>query len=192
MISVTDYTNIRVNYELKPADLRFPSAEEVAYMPNNRHFARAIAAHHAEMVKHLERAVRDLAQAMEEQRPWAPLRDALCRYADGELLPHAAAEESTLYARARDNPVLVPLIEAMLAEHRSLRQWRDRIQQASQAVDALVAGGALSGLFAEHAAKEEHQLLPALVRRADVDLGALLGALQDELVGRQFPPDHRL
>jgi hypothetical protein len=153
-------------------------------LADNQHVAEAIAAHHAEMVATLARAVQALAHAIEQGNPWTAARESLQAYADSNLLPHAAAEESTLYARAQRDPALVPLVQSMLSEHQALRRWRDTLDAATRPTDALLAAGALHGLFSEHAAKEENWLVPALARKPDVDLALLLGELRAALTGR--------
>ncbi|MCL8209052.1 MAG: hemerythrin domain-containing protein [Actinomycetia bacterium] len=151
-------------------------------MADNAAVAQAIARHHAEMVQQLSTLTEQLTHVIRHGDAWQDVRDQIQGYADRELLPHAAAEESTLYARGRDDATLIPLIESLLAEHRALRRWRNRLVEALDAAEALLAAGALRALFTEHAGKEESWLLPGLVRR-DVDLETALGAMRSALAG---------
>jgi uncharacterized protein (DUF2249 family) len=143
----------------------------------------AIEAHHAELAGGLalrERALTDAARAGGPADEEA--RADLVGWAETELLPHAVAEEKTLYAAARERPELRALVDAMLAEHRLLAGLVAELRDATEPVVAAAAGRALQVLFDSHLAKENDQLLPVLAAAADVSVAHLLGGMH-ELVG---------
>jgi hypothetical protein len=151
-------------------------------MADNAAAAQAIARHHAEMIQQLSALTEQLTHVVWHGDAWRDVRGEIQAYADRELLPHAAAEESTLYARGRDDATLTPLIESLLAEHQALWRWRNRLAEALDAAEALLAAGGLRALFTEHAGKEEGWLLPGLVHRG-VDLAIVLSAMRRALAG---------
>lgn len=152
-------------------------------MSPNETTAQAIAAHHAETVARLDAYVCELGRAIVAGEPWQVPRDVVRIYVDSELMPHAAAEKSTLYAEAQADPAVGLLAASMLSEHRALVRWRDALDRARDPADALLAAGAFGALFAEHAAKEDRWLLPPLAGRPDVDLEALLGSRRKAMAG---------
>jgi hemerythrin-like domain-containing protein len=141
----------------------------------------AIEGHHAAMVQELAaRAAVVVETDGGEARERA--RHELVAYIDGELLPHAQAEEATLYARGADDPGLATLVASMIREHEVLKSLRDDLARGPGRTALLLRTGAFTGLFETHAAKENEFLVPGLVA-AGVDIGALLGALREELIG---------
>jgi hypothetical protein len=143
--------------------------------------ANAIKGHHAELHDALRRRVGSLASAVRRSAEGLGERDAVVEYLESEILPHARAEESTLY-RAADEGSTGPLIEAMRAEHADLAVRLGNLRTATDPVAALSAASAILALFESHLAKENDQLIPALLARPGVGLDELLAGLH-ELVG---------
>ena len=142
-----------------------------------------IARHHASMVATLKDHTEALARARTPEAQQGALAQ-LVHYVDAELLPHAEAEEETLYARGRELVALAVLVASMTAEHRVLRRLRDALENPSLDADAhVLAAGAFAGVFEAHAAKENEFLVPGLIA-AGVDVGALLGSMRELLAGR--------
>lgn len=137
--------------------------------------------HHASMVRKLKELA---VQVLEAGGPdgLERARDNLVGYVDGELLPHAAAEELTLYACGAKDPSLTVLVASMTREHEVLRDLRNAVHQATSPTEIGLGTGALAGVFETHAAKENALLVPALIV-AGVDVGALLGSMRHELAG---------
>jgi len=145
--------------------------------------AEAIVAHHAAMdgtlrthVAQLESAARtgrrdDVERARAELVTW-------CRT---DLVPHALAEEATLYPAASARPAAALLITSMLAEHQQLLGLVDRLERAQEGVDAAVAAGSLRTLFESHLAKENDLVVPLLATSSEVSLAELLDGMHEEL-----------
>jgi uncharacterized protein (DUF2249 family)/hemerythrin-like domain-containing protein len=99
-------------------------------------------------------------------------------YLAEQVLPHAAAEEDTIYpAVAARHDDLAGTVSEMLAEHETLSAAAEAL--AGQADGGTAAGQAreIAELFAAHAARENDVLLPALLGDSDVDLAALLAQM---------------
>ena len=62
--------------------------------------------------------------------------EALVRWCRVELIPHALAEEKTMYPKAREDSRARLLVDAMLAEHRDLLELVEAIGKATTPVRA--------------------------------------------------------
>ena len=100
----------------------------------------------------------------------------------GELLPHAAAEESTLYPAAASQERARLLVESMLAEHRVLESLVAEVRASENPVRAAAAANALRVLFDVHLAKENDLLLPLIAADPSVSLATILTGMH-ELLG---------
>lgn len=155
---------------------------------------RAIREHHAALDRDLATRVDDvLAAARDQPDPAAERgitdkvlvgRRALVTFLLDQLLPHAAAEERTLYPAAAADPHTASLVWAMLDEHRALTDLVHRLQAAADPIALVTTAAALRMLFAVHMHKENEYLLPAL-RRSGTDLDALLTDTHHLLTGHQ-------
>lgn len=143
--------------------------------------AAAIRGHHAELEAGLRERVSALLTAARDGSPHLAARDRVVAYLDGEIVPHAAAEERTLYPAASRGPAAL-LVEAMLAEHRDLLDRVEAFRRAAGPVDAVAGASAIEAIFVSHLAKENDRLVPALIAMPDVSLGDLLDGMH-ELVG---------
>lgn len=109
-------------------------------------------------------------------------RTQLLAWCRDELVPHALAEEGSLYRAAAEQSEARLLVEAMLAQHRAIVGLVDALDAARDTVSAAVAAGALRSLFEVHLAAENDQILPLLVAAPHVSVADLLGDLH-EMVG---------
>ncbi len=129
--------------------------------------------HHAVLRRGLERRVGTLCEAAESgvpfERPMTMLRD----YLADEILPHAEAEERTLYPAAASHARGSNLVRELTGEHHALAHLVGRLGAAADGSEAATAAEGIATLFAGHVAKENDLLLPALTG-AGVDLAALL------------------
>jgi len=133
----------------------------------------AFAARHAELQEVLDHWTRLLAAAAHDGGPVQPVRNLLRFFLADEVLPHARAEERTLYRAARRDPGTAPLLQALMREHESLRSMAAGLGDPARAAQAAAQAAAIAALFASHAAKEEALLLPAM-ESSGTDLAALL------------------
>jgi len=107
-------------------------------------------------------------------------RERIIAFCADEVLPHARAEEATLYAAAAGHAETRLLAQAMADEHNVLRELLDELRQANTASEIAGTATALDVLFQVHLRKENDILLPALVA-AGVDLAALLDGMHEIL-----------
>jgi uncharacterized protein (DUF2249 family)/iron-sulfur cluster repair protein YtfE (RIC family) len=140
----------------------------------------AVESHHAQLAGALAAHVERLLGA---QADWQPARDALVSWARTELVPHAQAEEKTLYPSAAAFDRARLLVDAMVAEHGVITGLVDELAAATDGVRAAAAGRALRALFDTHLAKENEQVLPLLAQAPGVDLAGLLGGMHELLGG---------
>lgn len=151
--------------------------------------AEAVEQHHALMAGTLVRLADDVATAARRGADFEPARDRLVAWAREELVPHALAEEGTLYRVAGERSDGRLLVEAMLAEHRAILHLVDRIEASDEAVAAATAASALRTLFEVHLAKENEQVLPLLLGAPGVSVAELLGGMHELLGGHADHPD---
>ena len=146
----------------------------------------AVKNHHAQLAGALAVRVEALVQAAARgDLPGAgAASDALVRWCDAELIPHALAEEQAMYPRAQQDPRAQLLVDAMLAEHRDLVALVEALRQPSGPVRAAANAQALRSLFASHLVKENEQILPLLAESPEVSLAVILEGMH-ELLGAQ-------
>lgn len=149
---------------------------------DQRAFA-AVLEHHTQLRRELDDHVTDLRAAVRtddaaDQRRLAALRE----FVDGSILPHAAAEETTLYPAAAGGAPL--LIEAMIAEHRALAGRARALAGTNSPVEALAIAEGFAAVFAVHVDKENDLLLPLLSRTTGVSLAELVQATHERQARR--------
>ncbi|MFC8422676.1 DUF2249 domain-containing protein [Streptomyces sp. NPDC057236] len=152
--------------------------------PKDAAAVEAVEAHHAQLAGELAGRVAMLVAAADRDPAAADeVRAGLVAFCDQDLLPHAVAEEGTLYTAARDLPEARLLVDGMLAEHRRLTALVDALREGGSAVRAATDGRALQVLFEEHLAKENDLVLPLLAGAPDISLADLLGGMRELLGG---------
>lgn len=133
-----------------------------------------LAARHAEMRQVLDHWAGVLSAAADGGSPVRPVRSLLRAFLTDEVLPHARAEERTLYRAARRDPGIGLLVQDLTGEHRLLASMAARLAEPARPADSAAQAAAISALFASHVAKEDSLLLPAL-ERSGADLPAMIG-----------------
>jgi len=141
--------------------------------------------HHAEMAGALGARVTAVQAAVRDGHDVTAARNAVVAWSRGDLLPHAAAEEQTIYAAAAERPEGRLLVEALVADHRAITELVDRVAVASDAVTVAGAAASLEALFLAHMAKENDQVLPFLAADPSVSVVDLLGGMHHELGGHE-------
>src|SRR5690606_32788557 len=142
----------------------------------------AIRAHHTELALGVAGRAVAVQNAVDRLADFAERKNELVTYCERHVLPHAAAEEKTLYRAAADLPEAGLLVSAMLAEHNTLVSTVNRVDAARTPGETAAAAGALRALFESHLDKENDLLLPALAE-AGVDLPGLLDGMHEILGG---------
>ena len=153
--------------------------------------AESIRAHHAQLASALAIKVAAVLAGAEQGVPAETRQSAadLATWCGHELLPHAAAEEQTLYAAARSRPESRLLVAAMSAEHEVLTGLVRELAAPQSPPAAVAAAGALQAVFDSHLAKENDLLVPLLESAPDVSLSNLLEQMHDALSGAAEPGD---
>ncbi|SFE28480.1 DUF2249 domain-containing protein [Blastococcus tunisiensis] len=142
----------------------------------------AVKQHHAELAGQLSAHVDALLAAADRGVGFAQARAAALGFLGGELLPHAAAEERSLYPAAAASERLRLLVEAMTTEHRVLEGLVRELDRAAEPVRAAAVGHALRVLFDTHLAKENDLVLPAVAADPALSLAGVLAGMH-ELLG---------
>lgn len=145
--------------------------------------ARAVERHHEHLAGELARKVDAVAAtALGEASGFERARDDLVAWTRSELLPHARAEEETMYRAAATRPEARLLVEAMVADHVTIGHLVDALAGTTDPRTAVVTAGGLRTAFEMHLAKENDQILPVLLAAPDVSVAQLLGGMH-ELLG---------
>jgi uncharacterized protein (DUF2249 family)/hemerythrin-like domain-containing protein len=118
-------------------------------------------------------------------------RMRLAAWCERELVPHALAEERTLYPAARVIPDGRLLVEAMMTEHQVIiglvRSLSDDAAAAAGAGDPVRAAAnavALRAVFESHLGKENDLIIPLLLRSPGASMAELLGGMHAVLAGQ--------
>ena len=90
------------------------------------------------------------------QQPLASLREYLAT----EIMPHAEAEERTLYQAAVTHARAGELVRTLTAEHRELASLAGRLQRPDGGPAAATVAEWIATLFASHVAKETISCCP--------------------------------
>jgi iron-sulfur cluster repair protein YtfE (RIC family) len=142
--------------------------------------AEAIRSHHSELQATLRRRVVALTDTVRAGHGSEPARLAVLEFLDTDLLPHATAEESSIYP-AGDRGATAMLVQAMLAEHRNLVAHVAGLRQSSDAIEAMGFAREVQALFESHLSKENDLLLPVLMADPSVSLANLLSGMREIL-----------
>ncbi|MFB7243842.1 cation-binding protein [Streptomyces populi] len=147
----------------------------LASTPEDAAALEAAVAHHARLAGELAGRVRMLlASADTDPGAAEVIHTGLTAFCDRSLLPHAAAEEATLYPTAHGLPEARLLVEGLIGEHRCLTALVDALRAAPSPADSAADARALQVLFEEHVAKENGLVLPLLAMAPEISLAGLL------------------
>lgn len=151
---------------------------------------RAVQQHHAELAGRLAAHAEDLVRtaARPDVNEFRRAHAAAARFCTAQLLPHARAEEDTLYPAAATSPQTRLLVESMISEHRVLDRLVRELSTTEQPVRAAAAAHALRVLFDTHLAKEDDLILPAVAADPAVSLAGILDGMH-ELLGQHAGPE---
>lgn len=156
----------------------------VASSEQDAQAVEAVMEHHAELAgalgRHIERLLNTAVSG--EANASETAKQALLEWCESELIPHALAEEASMYPKAHEDPSARLLIDAMIAEHRAIVALIQKIRATSNPVLVAAKAKALGALFESHLAKENEQILPLLAAAQDVSLSQILGGMH-ELLG---------
>jgi hemerythrin-like domain-containing protein len=139
---------------------------------SNQEIAEAMRNHHALMAQQLHTLAGHVVTQKEE---WGTARNEVGMYLTDDILPHAAAEELTIYRVAAQVDSMKGLIDSMLFEHGVIREIREKLMAASMWEEAVTFSTEAAKLFEIHAEKENRFIIAVLEPRSDVDLASVLG-----------------
>jgi uncharacterized protein (DUF2249 family)/iron-sulfur cluster repair protein YtfE (RIC family) len=148
----------------------------------------AVKEHHAHLAGALSALVEALVSAAVGGHPAeaAAARHELVEWCRHELVPHALAEEQTLYPAAHRRLEARLLVDGMLEEHQVITGLVDDVAAADDPVRAAAAARALLVLFESHLQKENELVLPLLGSDPEVSVADLLAGMH-ELLGAADP-----
>lgn len=159
------------------------SAITFASTADDANALETIITHHAElaggMATHVNRVLQS-ASVTQTGDVIAHAR-ALADWCKRELLPHALAEEDSVYASASALPELDQLITSMRHEHQLLAQLVSELATSDNPADLIAKTGAVSVLFDAHLREENELVLPALAANPNISLSALLDEMHTAL-----------
>ncbi|MDP4015397.1 MAG: hemerythrin domain-containing protein [Candidatus Nanopelagicales bacterium] len=142
----------------------------------------AVVRHHGAMTARVAELAGGVVDAVTDGADVSGAKTALVSYMRDEVLPHALAEESTLYRAAAEEDRARMLIDAMIAEHALIFVLIDCLDGAQEPGPVAAAAGAVEALFVAHVRKENDLIVPLLASLPDVSLAGLVRGLH-ELVG---------
>lgn len=151
--------------------------------------AQKVEQHHAEMAGRLDLLTADVVRAARTDRAEAARQELLSWLRD-ELVPHATAEEQTLYPAAAQIVETRLLVEAMLAEHVLIHRLVRDLEAAADPVEAAAVARALETVFDSHLEKENDQLIPTLVASSAYSVAEMLDGMHALLGGREQSATH--
>ena len=143
---------------------------------------RQIVHHHAVLRRGLERRAGALCEAAENGVPFQRQLAILRVYLEEEILPHAKAEERTLYRAAATQARGSDLVRTLTAQHHALAYLAGRLRPGADGGEAAAVSEWIATLFAGHVAKENDLLLPALAG-SGTDLASLLADMHEPPAG---------
>jgi hypothetical protein len=102
---------------------------------------KALMARHAELREVLDHWAGVLAAAADTGGPVRPVRNLLRAFLADEVLPHARAEERTLYQAARRDPGASMPVQALTGEHGDLASMTGRLDEPARPAAAAAGRG---------------------------------------------------
>lgn len=162
------------------------STVTIAHNHADAEAAEKVEQHHAEMAGRLALLTSDVVRAARTDRAGAARQELLSWLRD-DLVPHATAEEQTLYPAAAEIAEARLLVEAMLAEHVLIHRLVGDLEAATDPIEAAAVARALETLFGSHLAKENDQLIPTLVASPDYSVAEMLDGMHELLGGHEAP-----
>src|ERR1035437_7415201 len=134
----------------------------------------AMLQHHRTLVADVDNRVAALAETVNSGIAYEPAVAELVTYLAEEVIPHAVAEELSIYRTAATRADLANSVNVMIAVHRVLTAAVTSLANASNGTAALTQATQIGSLCTTHVVKENELLLPALLEDNNVDLVQLL------------------
>ena len=147
--------------------------------------AEAVRQHHAALAGALGLRTEALFSAASRRDPSAArtARQDLVDWCERELVPHARAEEQSMYPAARATVEGRLLVEAMLGEHEVITRLLHELAAATDLERAAASATALRAVFESHLDKENDLVVPLLAATPGVSVAGLLEGMHELLGG---------
>lgn len=145
---------------------------------SNQDIADVMMDHHAQMIGELKELANGITK---NPASWDDARDAMVAYLHSDILPHAVAEESTIYQTAVQFERLEALIASMLFEHTVIHDLIAALKAVTTQESACTAAAQIVTMFSVHAEKENRFIITGLAGLSEVDLAAVLGEMRQYL-----------
>ncbi|TAN24832.1 MAG: DUF2249 domain-containing protein [Actinomycetota bacterium] len=139
----------------------------------------AILAHHEALNEDVRLRVQFINSKVANNEAAQSEKADLISYLNSEVVPHAIAEEHTLYKVAVDRLGLSDLIAEMTSEHRVLVGEIAALSNASSDNEAVEHAARFASLFSQHVSKENELILPKLLDSPEVDLTEALAEMHE-------------
>ncbi len=140
---------------------------------------RAVELEHSELRQGLRERVASVLASAKSGEGLAETAGELMSFFGSELLPHASAEEATIYAVGAGHKATRLLTQVMLDEHRWLETLVHEYQLVqNDPIRGAAKAEAIAAMFDMHSANEERYLLPEVFRLSD-DPEALVAQVQE-------------
>ncbi len=130
----------------------------------------AMLTHHETLKDGVELQVEALREEVAKGNAYRDFVSKLTGYLRSEVIPHAVAEEYTIYKIAKDRLGMSLVIDEMTSEHRSLADAIATLNRAPSGIRAVELSEQLLQMFSQHVAKENDLILPRLLADPEVDL----------------------
>lgn len=137
-------------------------------------------AHHRALTEQFAELVSAVAESAAAGRP-AGGAARLAAFLTEHVLPHAVAEEQTIYRAAADHPELAETIIAMTAEHAALSAAARGLAAMTDDTTAAARAAQLGAVFEAHVARENDVVLPALLADPSADLTELMAQMHHHM-----------
>jgi uncharacterized protein (DUF2249 family) len=146
--------------------------------------------HHRQLCDRVNELVSNVVTAVSHARSYDVERAQLVSYMIDEVLPHAKAEEVTIYAEAAKVPSLSATVETMIDEHLNLALNIERLARATNGSDTRRYATLVAGLLGSHVTTENEVLLPPLAADGSLSLERILTTMQ-QLTQNEPDPSSR-
>ncbi len=155
---------------LSKADSYLSQMEADPMVASEKDVYEAMLTHHETLKGGVKLQVEALREEVAKGNPYRVLVSKLIGYFNNEVIPHAVAEEYTIYKIAKDRLGMSMVIDEMTSEHRALADAIAALNRASSGIQAVELSEQLLELFSQHVAKENDLILPRLLAEPEVDL----------------------
>ncbi|NNN21501.1 MAG: DUF2249 domain-containing protein [Acidimicrobiales bacterium] len=137
--------------------------------------------HHEALLEGAASRVLILNSSAESGDGFASAMAGVVSYFATEIIPHAIAEEATIYRVGHEIESLSLTIDDLVKEHKQIIGFVNELAVVSDPKEAASISSTLLSVFQNHVAVENGDILSSLVNNADISLGSLLEEMHGAL-----------